>query len=66
MTLNRFSIPNNEIANILKLCLNFMWKYIGIDFDWSIAVHPNDIYTFDTLNKIIKYQKNILINKNVY
>eukprot|EP00483_Globobulimina_turgida_P004013 UN04021 len=47
-----------------------MWKYVGLDMDWAVAVHPYDngnpennlwdsksVYTFDTLYHIIEYQR---------
>eukprot|EP01084_Bolivina_argentea_P015807 29622_1 len=75
-----WDMPQNQTnGNTLligeKLIIDGMWKYIGIDIDWSIAVHPYDngdpennlwdkksIYTFDTLYHVIEYQQEQLKN----
>ena len=73
-----WDMPNNQKnGNTLSIgeknIIDGMWKYVGIDYDWAIAVHPYDngnpennlwdshsIYTFDTLDNIVQYQEGIL------
>ena len=73
-----WDMPNNQKdGNVLSIgeknIIDGMWKFVGIDYDWAVAVHPYDngnpennlwdshsIYTFDTLYHIVQYQQDKL------
>ena len=67
---------NGDVISIgEKVIIDGLWNIFGTSIDWSVAVHPYDdgnpkdnlwdccsVYTFATLNNIVNYQQNKLLN----